>query len=793
MFSFSHPQCLSINDIRKVLVLTSTVMILIAIGSPLIQASQPLAAKETDNPRENTGALYALSLDGASIRKCTLQHTDVSARISGYIARVTLKQQFRNPFKEKIEALYTFPLDANAAVDSMSIQHGTHKITGSIKRREEARLIYDEALAAGKTAALLDQERPNIFTQSIANIEPNGRVDVTISYVTILPFESGKMSFVFPTVVGPRFDPSRPTKAKSIDEARRTMLMHGLSSPAPRAVSNVRSGHDLSLSVTIDAGCSIDQITSKLHSILVAQTNNKSMIKLANLKTIPNRDFVLTWHVSGPKLSSSYLAHRANGDGYVTFMVMPPDKVAPKQIAPRELIFVVDCSGSQAGRPIEKAKETMWYILDRVNPKDTIQIIGFSNESILAFSKPTLATRETVLAAKRFVQNLKAIGGTFMAPAIRTVCSIPTSNHRLRIVSLMTDGYIGNDQEVLGLVKELRGTSRWFSFGTGDNVNRFLIDGIAREGGGEAEYVLLNDASEKTAKSFCEKISSPVLTDVKLSFEGIHVKEVYPSVPSDVWANRPLYFVARYSRAASGSVQLSGFCGGKAYEQTFPVSLPDKQMENAAVKTMWARKKIEHLCSDDYLALDVNPQIAKHKSEITNLGLKYGILTNFTSFVAVDESSKTSPRKSGDVDIPIEQPTGDPHALISTPYGYNDTYVGLHTFWGDDITSQLFANIGQLIGKWLTEFINGWMSDAIQALVGLIKGLGTAEYPTFDGSDKSAGSTVVRGIQEAIRIGTFIVLIVLFVRQKCKAKRNCPIEKDNAILVEPSKEHNKAT
>ncbi len=766
MFSFSHPHLFGSILVRRNLILVSAVLLLIVISNSLNHCSE---AAETYNPRENAFALYALSSDCKIISKCTLQHTDVSAQISGYIARVTVNQQFCNPFKNKIEAVYTFPLDANAAVDSMSIKHGQHTITGTIKRREDAKLIYEEALAIGETAALLDQERPNIFTQSIANIEPRGKVDVTITYVTILPFESGKMSFVFPTVVGPRFNPDVPTKTATPGEPMQTFMLQEAIQQAPRAVASTRSGHDLSLSVTIEAGGPIDHIVSKLHSVIVAQTNQKAMIKLANLKTIPNRDFVLTWNVCGEKLSSSYLAHCSKGDGYATFMIMPPDKVPPKQIAPRELIFVVDCSGSQAGRPIQKAKETMLYILDRVNPRDTIQIIAFSNETLSAFSKPTIANRATIETAKRFVQSIKALGGTFMAPAIRNVCSIPTTEHRLRIVSLMTDGYIGNDSEILGLVKELRGTSRWFSFGTGDSVNRYLIDGIAREGGGEAEYVLLNDASEKTAKSFCDKISSPVLTDVKLSFKGLKVKDVYPNVPTDVWASRPQYFVARYSKGSSGAIKLSGVCGGKPYEQTFHVSLPDNEKENTAVKTMWARKKIEHLCSEDYFALWVNPQTAIHKTEITNLGLKYGILTEYTSFVAVDklsnrETSNSKPAPS------VEPAANCQHGTIRVVPGYNETYVGLHTFWGDDIVSQLFANIGQLVGKWLTEFVNGWMSDVIQALVGSIKGLGTAEYPTFDGSDNSAVSRIVRGIQEIVRAVAFIVLIVLFVRQKRKVK-----------------------
>jgi Ca-activated chloride channel homolog len=726
--------------------------------------------EEQEERKEDGGSLLIVDADGHGINKCTLKHTDVFAEISGYIAHVTVKQKFINPLESRIEAVYTFPLDDNAAVNSMSIKHGKHDIKGSIKSREEARKIYEKAVTAGRTAALLEQERSNVFTQSVANIEPGNTVEVTLTYVTLLPYESGEMSFVFPTVVGPRFNANGLTKVPNGSEPMMTTLIQDSMRITPPVVAPRRSGHDISIKVTINSGALIDKIESKLHAISVKHlTHQQSEITLTNLESIPNRDFVLNWRVAGSSLSSSYLTHCKNGDGYVTFMLMPPNRVTPAQIAPRELIFVVDCSGSQQGEPIEKAKETMLYILDRVNEDDAIQIIGFSDSTISAFEKPVQANAKTISKAKKFIHDLNAEGGTFMASAIKQVCSVPADKHRLRIVSFMTDGFVGDDREILELVKKYRGTSRWFPFGTGDSVNRFLIDGIARDGGGEAAYALSSETAEKIAKSFCDKISAPVLTDVKLGFKGLKVKEIYPDVPSDVWSDRPQYFIARYSGASShvGSVKLTGYAGGKLHEQTIKVSLPKIQIENAAIATIWARKKIEKLSVDDYGPLSVSSECSKQKDVITKLGLKYGILTDYTSFVAVDETTRINNGKSTKVRVPVELPSGCPAGLIGNR-GYNETYTGLHTFWGDDIISQLFANIGQLIGKWCTEFINGWLSDAVQFLTGSIKGLGTTEYPTYDGSDTSMRSLIVRGIHETLRIGAFIFLIILVLKQKRK-------------------------
>ncbi|HEY9787185.1 MAG TPA: VIT and VWA domain-containing protein, partial [Candidatus Obscuribacterales bacterium] len=494
---------------------------------------------------DGSGTLLAVLSSGKPAGQCPLKHTDVSAKISGYIARVTVKQVFHNPFKDKIEAIYTFPLSETGAVDEMTMKVGQRTIRGNIKKREEARQIYEHAKAAGHVASLLDQERPNIFTQSVANIMPGETVEVTLQYVDLLPYEAGRYTFAFPTIVGPRFIPGNASGKQGTGWAPDTDRVPDASRITPPVTpSGTRAGHDISINVSIDGGVPIEAIQSKLHEVKVEQANAaQATVSLVNKSTIANKDFVLSWDVAGEQLKSGYLAYRPQKDapGYFTLMILPPKRVSAEHVQPKEMIFLIDCSGSQHGKPLEKAKETLKYIIHHMNPNDTFQIISFNNEATLLFDKPQPVSALMKSRALRYIDALEAHGGTWMAPAVEKACSIPADKNRLRVVTFMTDGYVGNDFEIMGMVKKLRGNSRWFPFGTGNSVNRFLIDGMAKEGGGEAEYVLLNSSGNEVGKKFYDRISSPVLTDVALDFGGLEVKEVFPHAISDVWAERPLY------------------------------------------------------------------------------------------------------------------------------------------------------------------------------------------------------------------------------------------------------------
>ena len=601
-------------------------------------------ATEVDHP---PSGLRAVDPDGRELGACPLVHTEVTGDIAGFVARVRVTQRFENPFSDPIEAIYTFPLSERAAVDAMRIRTGGREIRGEIRRREEARRIYEEARQKGQLAALLDEERPNIFTQSIANLMPGEAVEIVLEYVDPLRYDAGTFEFSFPTVVGPRFIPSGD-RVPDGDRIRPPVTPEG-----------TRSGHDIGITVRIESPVPIRDVDSRLHETEVDRPSEReAVVRLRRKGEIPNRDFVLRYTVGTDELQSGYLVHRNGGDGYVTFVLLPPNRVTPEEAAPKELVFVIDRSGSQSGLPLTKAKETMLWILDQLNPNDTFQIVSFSSSAELLFERPQQVTPETKRQARTYVNGLRANGGTMMAEAVTRVVQSPADAHRLRIVTFMTDGYIGNDFEVLDLVQRLRGQSRWFPFGTGNSVNRFLLENMARLGGGEVDYVLLNEPGETVARKFYKRIASPVLTDVNLEFRNLDVVDVLPKDVSDVWAERPLIIQARYRRPGRGSVILRGYRGGKPYREELRVTLPGDEPASAGIASMWARARVQELMQRDLKGLQSHTYPEALKEEIVEVALAHRILSPFTSFIAVEDRVTNQGGELRTVPVPVEMPQG---------------------------------------------------------------------------------------------------------------------------------------
>lgn len=612
-------------------------------------------------PERPPGQLDAIGKDGKPVGPCPLRHTDVQASISGFVARVVVTQEFENPFKEPVEAIYTFPLSEHGAVDHMEMRTGDRTIRGEIRERSEARKVYEQARRNGQLASLLDQERPNIFTQAVANLMPGAKVQIRIEYTETLSYADGAFAFVFPTVVGPRFIPGAPTGQQGTGWSPDTdRVPDGSRITPPVTPPGTRAGHDVSISVDIDAGIPIGEIATPLHEVTVDRDGAaRARVQLKDQNEIPNRDFVVRYTVAGDSLRSGYLTHRdADTDGYVTFMLIPPKRVALSAIAPRELIFVIDRSGSQSGAPLEKAKETMAWILDHMQPNDTFQIIDFGSQANQLFERPQVASAAMRTKARTYIAQLTANGGTMMADAVRAACTQPTDAHRLRIVTFMTDGYVGNDFEVLDLVKQLRGTSRWFPFGTGNSVNRYLLDQMARLGGGEVDYVLLNDPGAVVAERFHRRIANPVLTDVALEFRNLDVIDALPAAVSDVWEQRPLMVHARYRAPGQGQVVLRGYRAGAPYEETVEVILPARESAHGAIASLWARAKVDALMDQDLAAAQSGKLPKPLQDEIVRVALAHRLLTQFTSFVAVEDKVVNQGGQQRTVTVPVELPDG---------------------------------------------------------------------------------------------------------------------------------------
>lgn len=587
------------------------------------------------------GSLFAVGKTGKELGACPLKSTVVKTDISGFLARVRVRQEFENGFTVPIEAVYTFPLSQNGAVDDMTMTVGERVIRGKILKREEARAVYEAAKSEGKTASLLDQERPNIFTQAVANIMPGERVIVEISYVETLKYEDGAYEFVFPMTVGPRYIPGSVKDAAKIKPP----------------VAATRAGHDISIEVNLNAGVPVEEIRSSSHDIeQVNFSPNTAKVTLKDEKTIPNKDFILRYDVTGKRIEDAILTHRDERGGFFTLVIQPPDKIASEDRTPKEIVFVLDTSGSMSGFPIEKAKEAMRLSLDGLYPEDTFNLITFAGDTAILFDKPVPATQANLEKAQAFLAERRGYGGTEMMKAIKAALEPTDAQDHLRIVCFMTDGYVGNENEIIAEVQR-HPKARVFSFGIGSSVNRFLLDKIAEEGNGEAEYVGLDDDGSKAAKKFYERVRTPLLTDLSIDWNGMPVADIYPNKLSDLFSAKPVILHGRYTKAASGTIKLKGKVAGQPYERSIAINLPDAEAANDVLATLWARTRIDQISSESLKATNKTSADELNK-QITNLGLEFRLLTQFTSFVAVEDRVVNQNGKPVTVQVPVELPSG---------------------------------------------------------------------------------------------------------------------------------------
>ncbi len=648
------------------------------------------------------GGLEAVGAGGKSLGACPLKNTNVQAEISGFLSRVKVTQEFENNFSEKIEAVYVFPLPNNAAVDDMTMRIGERTVRGKILKREEAREVYEAAKSNGQIASLLDQERPNIFTQSVANILPNEKIIIEISYVETLKYEDGAYQFVFPMVVGPRYIPGGATGKQGGGFAPDTTQVPDASKITPMPALT-RAGHDISISVKLDAGVPVENVVSKSHEIESAMRSAGSYeVKLKNEKTIPNKDFILRYDVSGKKIEDAVLTHRGEKGGYFTLILQPPGEVRAQDVTPKEIVFVIDTSGSMSGFPLDKAKESMKLALDGLNPQDTFNLITFAGDTAILFDKPVAATKENLLKAQAFLQSRQGGGGTEMMKAIKAALDPSDSQQHIRVVCFMTDGYIGNDLEIIGEIQK-HPNARVFSFGIGSSVNRFLLDKMAEEGRGEVEYVALEDDGSAAAKRFHERVRSPLLTDISLDFGDLQVADVYPKRINDLFSAKPVVVHGRYTKGGSGTIKLKGKSFGRETVREINVNFPESEPNHDVLATLWARTRIDDLMAQDYQGIQNGNAKPEVKDTITNLGIEYRLLTQFTSFVAVEERIVTDGGQPRKIEVPVEMPEGVSREGIFSVDG-QDTVSSSNSSLGSVVSAKQIQSLpvnGRSVGNLL--------------------------------------------------------------------------------------------
>lgn len=601
-----------------------------------------------------------------------LLRTDMQARVDGDLASVSLVQTFANPYDAPISARYVFPLPEDAAVHAMRLEAGGMIIEGQIRRAEEAAQVYEAAKAEGQQAALLTQERPNVFTQQVANLPPGGTVKVEIHYAHAVARKDGAYELVFPMVVGPRYTPDAPHVPTAPKE------LNTWQAQAPLATPETIDPDRVAIQVSLDGGVPIRGVESPTHAIEVQADGPRfSTITLEDGRTIDNADFVLRYTLGGDATAAGVTTHGAGGQGVVGLHIEPPSAPATDAIIPRELVFVLDTSCSMQGQPMESSKLFMREALEGLRPTDSFRIIQFSSQATLVTDGLVRATPANVRAGIARVNALHGDGGTEMASGVNAAFDPPIEPGVLRIVVFLTDGYIGNEADIIALVNSKRGDARLFALGIGSSVNRWLLQELAREGRGVARVVLEPSQADEVAEQLAARLAAPVLTDLRIHWGDAPVRDVSPKVLPDLFVGEPLRVLARYDGTGRWPIQVEGTLGGERVTLPLELALPEEAPGGDALPILWARAQVE----DRMAELLQNVSEARRQTltdEVTSLGLEYHLVTQWTSFVAVSKQRLVAQGEVREVEVPVAQAAGVPAAA----YGAFSGSAAPEPAWG---------------------------------------------------------------------------------------------------------------
>ena len=562
--------------------------------------------------------------------------TDVEIEVSGLLARVTVSQSFLNPTSQWQEGLYVFPLPETAAVDHLRMKVGERIIEGEIKPKQEARKIYQQAKSAGKQASLIEQQRPNMFTSSVANIAPGDQITVVIEYQQTVTQNQNGFSLRFPMAITPRYIPGETivNTAEVRDFNGHGWAVNTDQVPDASYITppvSIANKNPVTLRVNLAAGFALAKVESPYHEVTQKTLDDDNrVITLAN--TVPaDRDFELVWQAKASQSPQAALfKQRLNGQDYALLMLNPPSQHALQKTIARELIFVIDTSGSMDGTSIKQARQALQYGLEQLRPQDSFNIIRFSDETESLFQQARLATQKNVDIAHDFVNWLRADGGTEMAPALKLALTGKSTTHGLRQIVFLTDGSVGNEDELFRLIEQYLGVSRLFTVGIGSAPNSHFMNRAAQYGRGSHSYI--GDQSEVRQKmqALFSKLAHPVLTDIQLDVASDESLEQWPQTIPDLYQGEPL-LMALKGEALPETMTISGHFGLTPWQTT--VTLKGGK-ESEAVSVLWARRKIAGLM-DDYRLENQDEVI---KQEIVDVAMEHHLVSQFTSLVAVDKT-----------------------------------------------------------------------------------------------------------------------------------------------------------
>lgn len=626
------------------------IALLLVLSSLLL--GPPAFSQPEEKGDRTLSPYFFVKSDDPKTDQLPLKSTSADVRISGVIADVRVTQVYKNEGARPLEAAYIFPASTRAAVYGMKMIIGERVIEARVGKREEARREYEQARREGKSASLLEQQRPNVFQMNVANILPGDQIRVELQYTELLVPTDKVYEFVYPTVAGPRYtNLTAETLPPSETWVRNPYLPQG---EAPSCAFDIR--------VELAAGMPIRELRSPSHKV-GARFDGPSFAAVGldpSEISGGNRDYILRYRLDGEKIQSGLLLHRGQRENFFLLMMQPPRKMEKTSLLPREYIFIVDVSGSMHGFPLEISKKLMKDLFANLRPADRFNVLLFSGGSAIMAGESLPATSGNIRQAVSLIERQRGGGGTELLPALGRALKLKKPEGYSRTVVIATDGYVRVEEEVFDLIREHLGEANLFAFGIGTAVNRHIIEGMARVGMGEPLVITRPEEAPAKAAHFRSLIQSPMLTGVKVNFDGFQAYDVEPLAVPDVLAERPAIVFGKWRGDARGKIALSGIAGNGKYSEVIDVGRYKPAAENKALRFLWARHRIALLSDYNHLRRD-----ERRVKDVTDLGLAYNLLTAYTSFVAIDTQVRN---QTGEV-VTVKQP-------LPLPQGVSDYAIG---------------------------------------------------------------------------------------------------------------------
>ena len=615
-----------------------------------------------------TGTLYFSSASAASVQAPRL-HTKVSMQVSGIVARVEVTQSFQNTSDNWVEGLYAFPLPETAAVDRLRMQIGSRVIVGEIQERAHAQALYEQAKANGQRASLVQQHRPNLFRTNVANIGPRETIDITIGYLQIIDQQDGRYSVRFPLTITPRYLPGGADDNPSLTRSTSVTTVSSVSAGPENATLNDlqpllahpdTDHNSVSFDIWIAAGVPVANIASAYHPIAIEEHNESYRVQLTESRTAPDHDFLLAWTpvVHGEPAAALFREHTKEGV-HVLLMLLPPQEKV--QIAtPREVIFIIDTSGSMSGDPLEQAQAALRKALATLAPTDLFNIIQFNSNFDAVFPATVPASEANLEEARDYVDELRATGGTNMLPALNAAMATPVIGNYLRQIIFITDGAVGNEDQLTRAIHEQLGTARLFTVGIGSAPNGFFMRKAAQMGRGTFTYIGNAEEVDERMSELIRKVQQPALTNIEVQWPKGVQPDMAASRIGDLYAGEPLLVTARMPVEARGLLQISGI-SSTPWTRQLPLHLGEPR---PGISTLWARHKIESLMDEQASGVSDD----EIRTQVLQLALSYGLVTKYTSLVAVDRTpARVAEESLESQQVPNAKPAGSEWRAASYP------------------------------------------------------------------------------------------------------------------------------